>query len=316
VSGLSVLFRKEFSDALRSRRFWVVVGIFLALYVTQVYFVYQNFRLLQTSTGVRLFLSIGQGIAEAVQLAAPLLGVALGFAAVSGERERGTLRLILARPVYRDTVVTSKMLAALAVTAFSMTVASLLAVATAAFLGVGMEASDVLRLLVFTLLAVLYTMAYYSISLFISVLSRRSSHSLLLSLGVWAFFTIVLPIVATLVAYAVIGPPPLPANATALNVTQIGEAYANWTAKAISISFSMQFFSPNQRFSDIVNPIFGTRFTVRTEEGGRVTIGYEFGEFNPLEELARQWTGIAVLLLYPAVFLTASYMAFVARQEK
>ncbi|MEM3649005.1 MAG: ABC transporter permease subunit, partial [Thermoproteota archaeon] len=119
--------RKEFTDAVTSKRLWLIAGIFLLFSIASTYSTSFGFRMgVQRTT--RLMVQIASSIASATAYMAPLLGIALAFDAISGERERGTLRILLSRPIYREDVINGKIVSALAVIGLTITVSSLAAV--------------------------------------------------------------------------------------------------------------------------------------------------------------------------------------------
>ncbi|MEM0328464.1 MAG: ABC transporter permease subunit, partial [Thermoproteota archaeon] len=87
-----VIAKKEFSDAVTSKRFWLIVVLFLLLYIVNIYATSLGFRM-GLFGPTRLFLQAGSSVVSTMSIMAPLLGVALAFSAISGEREKGTLKV-------------------------------------------------------------------------------------------------------------------------------------------------------------------------------------------------------------------------------
>src|SRR5204862_6051336 len=79
----------------------------------------------------------------------PVLGIAFGFDAVSGERAEGTLPRLVSQPIYRDDVINGKFAAGLAVIGLILIAVTLLvAGVTIIRLGITPTAEDVVRLVV------------------------------------------------------------------------------------------------------------------------------------------------------------------------
>lgn len=304
VSKVLVIARKEFTDTVSSRRFWIVVAVFLLVFLFNTVSVYLSFRAGQIPQERDLFLEIGRSIVASLEVAAPLLGIALGFSAISGERERGTLRLILSKPVYRDVVVSGKVLASLACIMLVVSGASLLAVIASAIQGVAVMPDHIVRLAIFIALATLYALTYYAFSLLASILSRKSSHSLLLSLAVWVFFAIALPAASIAIASLLAEPPP--PTTTGL---------AEWLSRVIQTSLTLQYFSPNLHYASLGYQLFGIRITF-TAKGNVVEVIEYIGKIDPVRLVVTQWADLALLALYSLMAILASYIAFVNRQEK
>ena len=201
-----VVASKEFSDAVESKRFIVLVVLFglvmtgaiVTRYVEEV----QTMPDGPASPMPRGFLrQMGYMLHITMILVAPVMGVALGCDTISGEREKGTLKIVLAQPVFRDTVINGKFLAATSAVSLAILITSLAGVGAATLiLGVTPTGDEALRLALFLIFVVLYTMTYYGIAVFLSTVSKKTSHSVLLSITAWALFTFVIPLVGELIA--------------------------------------------------------------------------------------------------------------------
>jgi len=123
-----------------------------------------------------------------------LYTILLGYNAISGEREDGTLRLVLSNPVGRV-----RLLAAKYLSIFSSVAATLLAGALVSLLIIGILAPQILtlpnmsRIVLVLVSALAYVSVFSFLSLFFSALIPRSSLVLLALLGVWVLFAVVIP---------------------------------------------------------------------------------------------------------------------------
>ena len=121
-----------------------------------------------------------------VALLLSFLAVVLGFDGLSGERERGTLKLLLANPVPRRIVVLSKLLGG----AISLWVPLALAFVVSLLImqankDIALAASDYVRLLGYLGLSALFLAQVFSLSLMVSAFVRSSSTALILCLFAW-----------------------------------------------------------------------------------------------------------------------------------
>jgi ABC-type transport system involved in multi-copper enzyme maturation permease subunit len=129
-----------------------------------------------------------------VKIVFSLYVILLGFEAVSGEKERGTLRLILSNPVGRIRLLTGKYVAIL-----SSAVIPLVAGLLTSLLVIGIFLPSVLslpnlaRIALFILLALAYLSLFAFLSLFFSALIPRSSVALLVLLAFWILFAFFIP---------------------------------------------------------------------------------------------------------------------------
>ncbi|HEY4207517.1 MAG TPA: ABC transporter permease [Puia sp.] len=131
----------------------------------------------------------------------PLLGITMGFDAINSEFNRGTLNRIMSQPIHRDYLLNGKFTASLLVVAtlfFSLTF--LVTGIGLIIIGIPPSAAEVLRLLSFTLLSVLYVAFWLNLSILFSVRFRQPATSALISIAVWLFMSIFYPIIIRMIA--------------------------------------------------------------------------------------------------------------------
>ena len=121
-----------------------------------------------------------------------LMGLIFAYDAIAGERERGTLRLVLAQPVGRGQILLAKYISAMT----CLLVPLLLSLLFALLLltrSIPLSTADFLRIagIVFTSFA--YLSLFYLIGLLISVVTRRTGTALMLAMFVWGFLILVYP---------------------------------------------------------------------------------------------------------------------------
>jgi ABC-2 type transport system permease protein len=316
--------RKEFTDTITSKRLWVIIGIFLLFSIASTYSTSFGF-IMGGRQAARPMVQIASAIATAMTYMAPLLGIALAFDAVSGERERGTLRVLLSRPIYREDVINGKIMSALATIGLAIILSSLASVSVSILLhNISVTIDDISRICLFAVFSAVLSFAYYALSLFISTFSNKSSHSLVISIGIWIFLAFILSIMSSFIATAVLGPPPERAVAV-FNMSrrqfgnfttpgsvmlQESEEYLSYMRKVSEISSAIQAFSINYHYTQITNSLFGFAagpLEFRQRESTMTSIS---------TVLSTRLIDIIVLIVFPIVFLMASYMVFTRRQEK
>ena len=130
-----------------------------------------------------------------------LIALLFTFDATSGERERGTLRLMFANSVPRHTVLIGKFLGALISVSIPFTLAvliNLLLISTSNAVHLNAEAWE--RLGIIFLIALLYTCLFLALGLLVSARAQRSAVSLVILLLIWITFVVFMP--STLAAIA------------------------------------------------------------------------------------------------------------------
>lgn len=181
---------KEFRD--RIRNLWVLaVAVIFSLFALAIaYFG-------SAQMGAVGFRGIDVAIASLVSLViylVPLIALILGYDAIVGERERGSLELLLSMPITRFEILLGKYLGLSAALACSTVIgfgAGLLPLA--AQLGT----NDLYHYLGFVLSAILMGMAFLSLSLLVSVLAPDRMRASGLAIALWFFFVLIFDLLLT-----------------------------------------------------------------------------------------------------------------------
>lgn len=143
-----------------------------------------------------------------VRVVLSLVALLFGFDQVSREKEGGTLRLILANPASRGTVLLGKWLGNFVSLAVPFLLVTALGVAVLGLdPAVRFSADQVLRLVLILALTLVYIAFFLSLGILVSALTRRASSSLVILLFVWALLVFVLPNLGTLVARQMVDVP-------------------------------------------------------------------------------------------------------------
>ncbi len=131
----------------------------------------------------------------------PLVGIMLGFDAISGEYARGTLSRVLSQPIYRDSFINGKFLAGLA------TVSTLWASILLLVIGLGIvlvgfppNAEELWRMLIFTVIGIVYVGFWLALAMLFSLFLQRTVTAALASLALWLFLAIFTPLIAQITA--------------------------------------------------------------------------------------------------------------------
>ena len=183
-SQIGTIAGKEFWDRIRNRWVLAVALVFTVFALAIAYFGGAQ----QGAVGFR---SIEFTIASLVSLVIyliPLIALILGFDAIVGERERGSLDLLLSMPITRFELLLGKYLGLAAALAFS-TVAGfgLVAVVLATQLNLG----ALFHYFGFMLSSVLLGMAFLSLAVMVSVFAADRTRASGMAIALWFFFVLV-----------------------------------------------------------------------------------------------------------------------------
>ena len=121
-----------------------------------------------------------------------LMGLIFAYDAIAGERERGTLRLVLAQPVRRGQILFAKYISAM-VCLLGPLLLSLLFALLMLSSSIPLSAADSLRIAGIVFASFAYLSLFYLIGLLISVATRRTGTALMLAMFVWGFLILVYP---------------------------------------------------------------------------------------------------------------------------
>jgi len=196
---LRVLYNKELADHLRSKRFIIILALIAITGITAIYAAAYGIRSAVEEENnsfvfLRLFTASGNSIPSFISFISflgPLVGLALGFDSINGEINRGSLSRLLAQPIPRDTVINGKFLAGVSIITL-MVFAMGLAVGGLGIIMIGVPptADEILRILVFLVLTVLYISLWLAISQLFSLLLRQTATSALACIAVWLFLSV------------------------------------------------------------------------------------------------------------------------------
>ena len=121
-----------------------------------------------------------------------LMGLIFAYDAIAGERERGTLRLVLAQPIGRGQILLAKYISAMACLLVPL-ILSLLFALLLLTRSIPLSTADFLRIVGIVLTSFAYLSLFYLIGLLISVATRRTGTALMLAMFVWGFLILVYP---------------------------------------------------------------------------------------------------------------------------
>jgi Cu-processing system permease protein len=185
VRAILALAQKEFLDSVRSKWILVMAGLFIALTLVFSYF---GAASAGGSAGFQGFRSTAGGMVATVSLFLPIMSLMLAYATIAGEREQGSLQLLLSYPITRMEMVIGK-------------VAGLGAIAGVAILA-GLGVSGIIvaaaagtayweAFLVFVGGSILFALAFVSVGVFFSSLTKKRSAALGVAIFLWFFFFLI-----------------------------------------------------------------------------------------------------------------------------
>ncbi|HEY6057404.1 MAG TPA: ABC transporter permease [Candidatus Limnocylindrales bacterium] len=315
-AGWLVVARKELADHLLSARFIVLLAILALAVAVPLYLASARIRELapQASGDPALFLAlfiVGSQDYQILRLdilvsfLAPLLGIAFGFDSVNGERSEGTLPRLLAQPIHRDDVINGKFAAGLVVIALVFLALTALVAGFGIFrLGVIPTSSEILRIVAWLVVTIIYVGFWLAFGTLLSVVFRRAATSALVGVGSWLGITFFGTLITSLVAGVLA---PLGANPS------VDEALRN-----AQLSDFLGRLLPSTQYGEVTAVILNPS---QTHVGVPVTIGQiqqaqqQIPTFFSLDQsLLLVWPQVVALLALTVVLFAGAYVLFM-RQE-
>jgi ABC-type transport system involved in multi-copper enzyme maturation, permease component len=211
MNSILILAKKEFRTAYKDKVFLVIMLLFLIMSVASVYIgsttknaemkAYQDIvSVTRTSGGAipaapEIYpLAILRNFIEYITMIGAVLAIFLGFDAYNGERENGTLQLLLTKPFYRDQLITGKLLGAGMIIGLLLSVTLIVNLTLFTFsTGLLPSFSEVLRLAIFFILAFIYMISFFISTLFVSIKTKDRTFGFLIMMIVWIFVSFVIP---------------------------------------------------------------------------------------------------------------------------
>ena len=276
---------KEFRDASRSRMLWAVIALF-ALFSVGGAVAFD--RLYDGLTAVDATRMLAVPASKIVPLAALLVG----YLAVAGERDSGSIRVLLGLPATRADVVVGKLVGRTGVVAVAVLVAfGAGGLAVFALFGT-FPLADLVALAVLT---ALFGLAYVGIAVGVSSFAATRARAMAGAIGVYALFGVLWGVVPAAIHYLIEGAvpePPLPA----------------WYLLVIRINPEQAYAAAGQ----FLLGEFGTSYVV--DAGGNV----QQGAARSLSELVagsvpfylEPWFGLVVLGAWLLVPVGIGYLRF------
>ena len=265
--------KKEIMDNIRNKWILLMTGIFAALTLLVSYFgsLGQGWQ--------ELGLTIA-GMMTLVQYLIPIIGLMLGYSAIVGEIERGSLNALLSFPLKRIEVLIGKFIGLGGV----LSVALLVGFGIAGIvIGANVSEVDVVQYISFLLASVLLGLVFVAISLLASSFFENRSTAMGMAVFLWFFFTMIWNLIIAGIAIASGG----------IDL-MLSEGLPEW------------YYAVN-----IINPIsaYGTLVSLNV---GPVSAS-PIEDILSTPEFYSSWLMVAILLLWTILSLVLAYVFFKKR---
>lgn len=193
----ALIARKDFDDALRSRMILAITGIFVffATLVTAAPALFGGASDLSTAEALSLTVIPAQTIV-------PIVALIVGYMAIVGERQSGSVKILLGFPHSRRDVVAGKLLGRTGVVGLGIVVGFVVAAVAGAGLYGSFPAADFLGLLAVT---VLLGFVFVGFAVGVSAAVNTRGKAMSIVIGMFIVFNVLWDLITSLVLYAVEG---------------------------------------------------------------------------------------------------------------
>ncbi|WP_048148911.1 ABC transporter permease [Palaeococcus ferrophilus] len=295
---------KEVYVQLRTKRFYVILAIFIILSVAMVLVMRKVLlsipemeELYRGASPFKVMLT--SSFSNVLQLLLPFLGGAMGYDIINRELEEGTIRSLLSKPVYRDEVVNGKFLGSAVTLFLGVTMFYVLTIALALLLGVPVGGDDALVFLTTMPFSLVYTLIFLAIGMLVSALVRKPTNALILVIVLIIFLQLVYPMVTSLVAFAIYHDEFM-AYAENPGSAAIPEDYYKTVMR-------MNYIVPSTHYGAVVGALLGVKMDYTSlnfmEEG-------IFEERSITESLSLVWQNIVTMVVMLLLPFAVTYLRF------
>jgi len=200
-----------------------------------------------------------------------LFAILLGYDAVSGEKEQGTLRLSFSNAVPRHSYILGKMVGGTSVMGVSLLIAIGIGALLLPLMGVPMAGGDWARLGLIIITGFLYFGVFLTLSILVSSLTHRSSNSFLVMLVIWIAGVLIIPRASVLLAGRSVEVPSVDeiSSQKARYASQLRDEYIDGLGE-MSISMSGPEDDPIKKLNTYMDSLTNIRETKMDDFSGRL----------------------------------------------
>jgi len=200
MSALSIA-KKDFRDAIQSRALWALVVTFALLSMITTYGYAEAPELFgsqqEATFGGLVFFTLGF-----TALFVPLAAIIVGYKAIAGERELGSIKLLLSQPTTRRDVFVGKVLGRAGVLATGLAIGLVVGLIFGAVIIGGL---NLYALLAFVALTLLFVAVYSAVMVSISATTGSTTRATTLAIGFFVLFELIWDVVPLAIVYVVQG---------------------------------------------------------------------------------------------------------------
>ncbi|HJH25278.1 MAG TPA: ABC transporter permease [Methanophagales archaeon] len=332
--------KKEFIDHLTSRKFILILALFLIIsavameqgigdynkrledykeQISQVGEEEEGFYLMPKKPSI---LFIFQRMRWQMPLFGAILAIAMGFDLVTREKESRSLKSLLSHPVYRDEIINGKALGGILALVFAVGIAFLILFAMLLLFSIVPDLDEFWRIALFGAVTVLCLLTYFSIALMASTVSKDSGRALMYAFVILLILSFGVPMLGEMAIKSAVGEQPerpevqKPRVIDTEHPSEEGEEWERYyeeleayNEKKSAFRDAFRIFSPESHYGMVAVSL--TDPYVTEVHSGSWHSSYTPGETTSIQDsLEKVWKSIFALIILPVVFFAFAYIKF------
>ncbi len=311
MRSILIVYRKELTDYFSSKKFLILLSLVYIAGLSSVYVSLQNIRGVAAGMDTNVFLNlftisgdILPSFITFISLFIPIIGIIFGFDAINSEKRSGNLSRLLSQPIFRDSVINGKFLAGITTLSIIITsIVLLIAGIGLRTIGVPPSAEEILRIMFFIMICIIYGTFWMGLSMLFSVIMEKTATSILSSIAIWLFLVVFLPIIA---------------NAVANTIAPLENATASEQLRNYVIEQNILRISPAILFSEAITTVLvPTTGHIFLNPQALVATDLNRMLISPLtlgQSLVQVWPQLVAIIALAIICFALSYIIFM-RQE-
>ncbi|MBA7519723.1 hypothetical protein ES705_11810 [subsurface metagenome] len=349
AKGLFNVARKEFIDHLTSRKFILILALFLIISAVAMHQGVGDYN--QRLENYKEYISQTEGEEEEEEgphrvlrkpsillifqrmsflmaIFGAVLGITMGFDLITREKESRSLKSLLSHPVYRDEIINGKAVGGILALTFAMGIALIILFAMLLILSIVPNLDEFWRIVLFGAVTILFLPTYFSIALMASTVSKDSGRALMYALIITLVISLGVPLVGGIISESVVGEPPEPPEIRYQNVIpqganedESGEVPGRWVPIIDEEQERWEeeiraYWKKRRAIEDAIitfSPVSYLEVSLVVLYSGTDVIagsGYSSALSVSEDVLEKIWKNIFAFLIFPVVFFAIAYVKF------
>ncbi|WP_175059757.1 ABC transporter permease subunit [Thermococcus sp. 2319x1] len=301
MSSILNVSMKEIYEGIKTKRLLIVLVVFLMAGAGYAYWIKSTLMIMGV-LDADMALNVAQNAQiSSMTLFLAVLGAIFGADAINREVERGTIKVTLSHPIYRDEYLIGKFLGRMAVIIMAFLIFAIGSVAFLLILGVPLSSEFVATFVKMLPFFVIFSLVYLSLGVLLSTFIKKPSTALIVAVILPIFLEIVYPsVVSTIVVLM-----SLKEGVTLTNPIILQE-----TLKKVYLLLSPV---PGYHMDNILNTI---KYGVSTSEfsellvSGGLSITLQPSNISYLEAIGIAWKNIVALVIMFLLPFAIAYAKF------